>query len=97
MTDSYTSLVAIHGLNGDPMGTWTHQIGQPMWLRDILPQALPNVRILTYGYDASFRNFTAEQDIRKSSINLLSELADLRTEQAVRHPRVSNVSFLCCD
>jgi hypothetical protein len=24
-----------------------------MWLRDFLPQDIPNARILTYGYDAS--------------------------------------------
>lgn len=64
-----------------------------MWLRDLLPQALPNVRILTYGYDASFLNFTAEQDIRKISMKLLSELADLRTEKTVRHAQVLKVSF----
>ena len=67
-----------------------------MWLRDLLPQVLPNVRILTYGYNASFLNFTAEQDIRKISMKLLSELADLRTEQAVRHPQFLNVYLFCC-
>lgn len=73
------SLVAIHGLAGDPFATWTHVNGQPMWLRDLLPQVLPNVRIMTYGYNASLRNFTANQNVRSIAANLLAELVDIRT------------------
>ena len=29
-----------------------------MWLKELLPAALPNVRIMTFGYNAAFRNFT---------------------------------------
>ena len=54
-----------------------------MWLQDLLPQAMPNVRIMTYGYNASFRNFTVEQDIRSISAKLLSELMDLRSDGVV--------------
>lgn len=49
-----------------------------MWLRDLLPESLPNVRIMTYGYNAKFKNFTGEQDIRSICRKLLTELADLR-------------------
>ena len=54
-----------------------------MWLRDLLPRVLRNVRILTYGYNASFLEFPAEQDLRKIAMSLLSELADLRTDKSV--------------
>ena len=77
------SLVAIHGLNGDAMGTWTHKQTRILWLRDLLPKVLPNVRIMTYGYNAAFRNFTAEQDIRSISASLLGELVDLRRDEEV--------------
>jgi hypothetical protein len=49
-----------------------------MWLRDLLPQSLPNVRIMTYGYNAKFKNFTAHQELREISAKLLTELADRR-------------------
>lgn len=55
-----------------------------MWLRDLLPPALPNIRIMTYGYNAKFRNFTAQQDIRSISAKLLAELVDLRRTEEVR-------------
>ncbi|KAI6085949.1 hypothetical protein F4821DRAFT_141851 [Hypoxylon rubiginosum] len=45
-------IVAIHGLNGHRDKTWTADNGIH-WLRDLLRVDLPNVRILTWGYDAN--------------------------------------------
>ncbi|RAK99392.1 LipA and NB-ARC domain protein [Aspergillus ibericus CBS 121593] len=77
--DVVFDLVAIHGLNGDPFDTWTHQDTGVMWLRDLLPEALPNIRITTFGFNARFKNFTAQQDLRSISLKLLTELADIRS------------------
>ncbi|EAW20720.1 LipA and NB-ARC domain protein [Aspergillus fischeri NRRL 181] len=74
-------LVAIHGLNGDPINTWTHTETGVMWLRDLLPAAIPDIRIMTFGYNARFKNFTAQQDLRSISLKLLAELVDLRTTE----------------
>ena len=48
------SVVAVHGLNGDPFKTWTTEGSEKMWLKDpdLLPSNLKNSRILTYGYNA---------------------------------------------
>lgn len=54
-----------------------------MWLRDLLPLAMPNVRVMTYGYNASFLNYTAKQDVRSIAAKLLTELADLRLREMV--------------
>lgn len=54
-----------------------------MWLRDLLPQVMPNVRVMTYGYNASFLNYTAKQDLRSIAAKLLTELADLRSGEKV--------------
>ncbi|KAF2176906.1 hypothetical protein K469DRAFT_721172 [Zopfia rhizophila CBS 207.26] len=45
-------IVAVHGLNGHRDKTWTASNGVN-WLRDLLPQNLPNARIITWGYDAN--------------------------------------------
>ncbi|KAF8242731.1 hypothetical protein K440DRAFT_664567 [Wilcoxina mikolae CBS 423.85] len=73
--------IAIHGLNGHALETWTHQKSRVLWLRDLLPDALPNSRIMTYGYNAKFKNFTALQDLGLISKKLLSELADIRKDK----------------
>lgn len=54
-----------------------------MWLRDLLPKALPNARIMTFGYNARFKNFTAHQDLRGISLNLLAGLSALRKSEEV--------------
>lgn len=76
-------MIAIHGLAGDPFTTWTHVKGQPMLLRDLLPLVIPNVRVMTYGYNASFLNYTAKQDFRSIAARLLTELTDLRSGERV--------------
>ncbi|KMP09096.1 TPR repeat [Coccidioides immitis RMSCC 2394] len=76
--DVLYDLVAIHGLNGDAFETWTHKESRVMWLRDLLPRELPNVRIMTFGYNARLRNFAGHQDLRNIATKLLSELADSR-------------------
>ncbi|KMP09093.1 TPR repeat:NB-ARC [Coccidioides immitis RMSCC 2394] len=69
MANQNHSLLAIHGLNGDPIKTWTHKETGVMWLKDLLPEAIPNIRIMTFGYNASFRSFTAQQDLRSTPHN----------------------------
>ena len=63
-----------------------------MWLRDLLPQHQPNIRVMTYGYNAKFRNFTGRQDMRSIATKLLDELVDLRRNRdEARRPIV----FVC--
>ncbi|KAF1952737.1 TPR-like protein [Byssothecium circinans] len=50
--DPVVDIVAVHGLNGDREKTWTASSGVN-WLRDLLPQDLPNARIISWGYDAN--------------------------------------------
>ena len=38
---------------------------------------------MTYGYNAKFRNFTGQQDVRDIATNLLAELVDLRRSEEV--------------
>ena len=48
------SIVAVHGLNGDPFRSWTTEASEKLWLEDpnLLPSNLKDSRILTYGYNA---------------------------------------------
>ena len=46
-------IIAVHGLNGHPLNTWTKHDSKRCWLRDLLPSHLRQSRILTYGYNAN--------------------------------------------
>jgi hypothetical protein len=79
-----TSIVAVHGLGGNAINTWTHPKSQKFWLRDFLPQQIPDSRIMTFGYnaDVAFGQSTAE--IVDHAKGLLASLVDKREESEVR-------------
>ncbi|KAI0100891.1 Alpha/Beta hydrolase protein [Nemania sp. FL0031] len=70
-------VVAIHGLNGHYMDTWKEKSGV-MWLRDLLPEKLPNARIMTFKYDASVTSMSTSS-VRDIANNLMQSLFDKRT------------------
>lgn len=57
VTTTYDSIVAIHGLNESTIETWTDPETGILWLRDLLPNAIPVARVLSFGYDASAATF----------------------------------------
>ena len=72
------SIVAVHGLNGDPVNTWKHPKTTHFWLQDSLPHDIKGARILNYGYNADvvFGNSTA--NIWDHAKSLLGSLIDER-------------------
>ncbi|KAN0071003.1 TPR-like protein [Elaphomyces granulatus] len=76
----HADLVAVHGLNGDAKRTWTHRETNALWLQDFLPQDVQNMRVMSFGYNASaaFGNTTAT--IADHARDLLGCLVDKREE-----------------
>jgi hypothetical protein len=79
------SVIAIHGLDGHRIKSWTAPNGA-FWLKDFLPKDLPNTRILTYGYNAYTRGRRqlANQDISLHGKDLLNAIASTRQLEQVR-------------
>jgi hypothetical protein len=77
------SIIAVHGLQGDPITTWTNSKTKTFWLKDFLPLDVPGARVLTFGYnaDAAFGKTTA--DFADHATDLLSCLIDEREEDSV--------------
>jgi hypothetical protein len=46
------SIIAVHGLDGHRDRTWTADNGI-LWLKDLLPETIPNCRVYTYGYNGN--------------------------------------------
>ena len=73
--------MAVHGLN--PLdkrchaeATWT--VGDKMWLRDFLPERIPEARILLFGYNSNVAFQTASSGVREQAENLLNQLEKVR-------------------
>jgi hypothetical protein len=63
-----TSIIAVTGLAGHAIGSWSLPDGR-MWLRDWLPRDARTTRILTYGYDARVQG----RDLPTSTLGELAE------------------------
>jgi hypothetical protein len=77
------SIVAVHGLGSDWEDAWTEKVGteKRLWLRDFLPAKFPNVRVMSYGYDAAFALSSSVSDIETAAASLLDYLNGARQSQ----------------
>lgn len=75
-------IVAVHGLNGHPLRTWTHSNGK-CWLKDFLPKSLPRSRIFTYGYPSEVPLSLSWADVDDFARGLLSDLNSIRSNSTV--------------
>lgn len=66
-------VVAVHGLQGHPYTTWTHENGN-LWLKHELPEDVPCARILTFGYDSTIAFSRSVATIEDVALQLLTGL-----------------------
>ncbi|KAJ2972222.1 hypothetical protein NUW58_g9231 [Xylaria curta] len=78
-------IVAVHGLNGKARDTWKDEASGMLWLEDFLPEALPQARIMTFGYDSSLLLSHAKGRIEDFSRDLLNRLWMLRQSPETKH------------
>ena len=57
----FPSVIAVHGIGADPDRTWTTNKGNLLKDRHMLPESIPNSRIMRFGY--------ASQWLGKEAIN----------------------------
>lgn len=75
--------MAVHGLGGDSIDTWTHPRSKAFWLKDFLPQQIPDARVMTFGYNAAAAFGQSMSDVIDHAKSLLSSLIDMREELEV--------------
>ncbi len=93
--DSYeVDIVAIHGLNGTALGTWTRNTTNEktnkktstLWLRDLLPKDIPGARIFTFGYDSKVMFSKSKATTEDHAQSLLLALQAKRKHGQERRP-----------
>ena len=75
--------MAVHGLAGDAIDTWTHPKSNALWLKDFLPKQIPDARILSFGYNAAAAFSESTAEVIDHAKSLLASLVDKREEAEV--------------
>lgn len=82
------SVIAVHGLAGNAFGSWAVRAQRSeeytCWLRDFLAEDLPNIRVVTYGYEARLDRTTTVSRLTDYRRAFLLDVATLMTEIKVR-------------
>lgn len=55
-----------------------------MWLRDFLPDLIPNTRIMTYSYESDWRRADIKTSLRQCGEQFLNVLLQIRLSEKVR-------------
>jgi hypothetical protein len=78
--------VAVHGLNGDSLKTWTSDDQKICWLSDpdLLPKYMSTARVLTWGYNANVADLAGR--ILQHAHTLVAELQADREVRALFIP-----------
>lgn len=94
--DDISSIVAVHGLYGNALQTWTSDQSKALWLRDaeMLPKAIPNARILTWGYKADVHAFLGHTSSERILQHAQTLVAQLQTDREVCLAMTSRTSLL---
>ncbi|ORY70348.1 uncharacterized protein BCR38DRAFT_471661 [Pseudomassariella vexata] len=72
-------IIAVRGLASHAIGSWKSPKSNDIWLRDWLPEDIPNVRVLLYGYDTTLLKNTSKASIEDLGQRLLESLIAFRT------------------
>ena len=76
--------VAVCGLGGHAFGSFKEKGTPYMWLRDSLPNDMPNLRVLLYGYDSGLDGSDSNQNVSVIAESFVGHLRFLRPQSKVR-------------
>jgi hypothetical protein len=78
-----SDVVLLHGVTGNAYDTWLHRPSGIHWPSMLLGSDLPTSRIIAWGYDADVSTFwghASQNRLREHAVNLVADLACLRSE-----------------
>lgn len=78
-------IIFIHGLFGHPVESFKAPGSKKVWARDFVPEAMPGVRVFTFGYDAHHFS-SGKGQVPQFARALLEQLVAKRKEQQKIEP-----------
>ena len=82
--------VAVHGMGGHPLQSFTNAETGCCWIRDLLPSSFPHSRVFSYGYPADFLT-KVHTSLSDQAMKLCSVLGNYDRGQATTRRRI----FIC--
>ncbi|ERF76578.1 hypothetical protein EPUS_05851 [Endocarpon pusillum Z07020] len=79
-------VIAVPGLGSHAIGSWKSSSSNDLWLRDYLPDDVPNIRVLLYGYDTSLQGSDSRDSIEDLGSRFLESIKAFRAGTADRRP-----------
>lgn len=80
MCHLYYSVIAVPGLGSHAIGSWKSPNNIDLWLRDYLPNDVPNIRVLLYGYDTSLLRNHSKDSIENLGVRFLEAIKAFRAD-----------------
>jgi len=74
-------VVAVSGLASHPLGSFKSPNRDKVWLRDFLPNDIPRIRVLLYGYRSPLQNNLSKDSIEDLGNRLLEVLKAFRGDE----------------
>lgn len=71
-------MVAVTGLVGHAFGSWRSRETAQMWLKDFLPKDIPNIRVMSYGYNSNLIDDTVDENFQEYRQSFVHRLLDAR-------------------
>ncbi|KZL84934.1 ankyrin repeat-containing protein [Colletotrichum incanum] len=82
-------IIAVPGLGSHALGSWKSPHSDDVWLRDFLPQDVPNIRVLLYGYDTTLPGSLSKQSIEDLGGILVERIVAFRARDGTtRRPLI---------
>ena len=77
----YNSVIAVPGLGSHAIGSWKSPSDNDLWLRDYLPDDVPNIRVLLYGDNTSLLGNESKDSIENLGIRFLESIKAFRADK----------------
>lgn len=85
-------ILFVHGLRGHRLNTWSK--GSCCWPRDILPEDMPQARVMTFGYDTSAVHLAAATSQNSIFGHVENLLVDLKNERRTANAGTKPLIFV---